>query len=316
MTANMLRRLCSLLLIISFALPLASFAEGREKRKATRRMSTRAPKARGKPVDKANKAKAAPVAEVALPSWDELSEIGRGTAVVFTPDMARAGNRRFYKNLGFLYIETPDWHEAISKIVEANRNGRAIHTVIMETHGNRGHGLKLQTGKDELDSRSYISLGALQELLAGSGVKQCILTACNAGRLLRPKIYYTLDKRALLPANYGIINASEGFDARQSDVRLLRRRESQLEMTNTVRADELPVALARGLNLTNPGEQFVVSDLFLQYVLRDPKLQLTDVGYVNAISQASLRYTHSEKLIERFITALSRVAEVVTDTRE
>ncbi|MEW6731810.1 MAG: hypothetical protein AB1489_10825 [Acidobacteriota bacterium] len=264
---------------------------------------TREPQVRRQP--------ARPSDNLPLPAWHTLSEIGRGTAVVFSPDLARPANRTFYRRLGFLYIETADWFEVLEGLLNHNRHypDRLVHTVIMETHGNWGHGLKLQMGKLPTDSRSYISLGALQERLAGSGIKRCIITACNAGRLLRPNIYYRLDERNLLPARYGVINASPGYKAQLSDVRLLRRRESRMEMGNTIMVHELPPLLQKRLGLDDKRVGFVVSDLFLQYVLRDARLRLTDIGYVVAISRQSLPTNASETLITRFLRLLTDVAD-------
>jgi hypothetical protein len=244
------------------------------------------------------------------PAWRMLEEIGKGTAVVFSPDLARPANAKFYRGLGFFYIETADWLEAIEQILAYNQEGagQPIQTVIMETHGNQGHGLKLQTGKDPGENRSYISLGAIQELLAGSGVRHCILTACNSGRLLRPSIYYKLDQTELLPASYGVINASPGYDAKTSDVRLLRRRESKLEMVNTVLVSELPGSVRDYLGLNDLQIHFVLSDLFMQYVLRDPRMHLTDIGYTNRFSKDAPTPNQSENLISKFLSVLDQVA--------
>ncbi len=241
------------------------------------------------------------------PRWRAFSEVGRGVAIIFTPDLARPANRRFYEGLGFLYIETADWTMALNEIINHNGRGDAIDTVILETHGNWGHGLKLQEGKSPSAARSYISLGALQELLAHSGVRDCILSACNAGRLLRPDIYNRLDERELEPANFGIINASPGYDARESDVRLLRRRESQLEMLSAISINEFPAPLRRRLLLDDEQGAITISDLFLQYVMHDNHLHLTDIGYVEAISRNASRPAQSEALITRFFSALAQI---------
>jgi hypothetical protein len=242
--------------------------------------------------------------------WQALHEIGEGMAVVFSPDIARPANELFYTGLGFLYIETSDWMEVIDQIRRYNQEGPSvpIKTLIMETHGNHGHGLKLQTGKGPNESRSYISLGALQELLAGSGVQQCILSACNTGRLLRPNIYYKLDEKELLPANHGIINASPGFNAAGSEVKLLRRRESRLEMISTVLVSELTKSVRDYLAFKDLNVHFVLSDLFIQYVLGDPGMRLTELGYTDIYSKSSPTPTHSERLIKRFISTLDKVA--------
>src|SRR5262249_17688441 len=49
-----------------------------------------------------------------------LSDIGRGKAIVFSPDFSAPGNRKFYQGLGFTYFEEADWQNIISQIIENN----------------------------------------------------------------------------------------------------------------------------------------------------------------------------------------------------
>jgi hypothetical protein len=92
---------------------------------------------------------------------NRLSDIGRGKAVIFSPDFSAPGNREFYSRLGFAYFEAPGWEEILDQIQEHNRTntGDKIQAVILETHGTNGHGLKLQTGDAPRAKRSYISVG-------------------------------------------------------------------------------------------------------------------------------------------------------------
>ena len=68
-----------------------------------------------------------------------------------------------------------------------NRIQRSIETLLIESHGTNGDALKLQLGKDPAAPRSYIAPAALQEQLHGTGVRVCLLAACNAGQLFRQR---------------------------------------------------------------------------------------------------------------------------------
>src|SRR5262249_29805562 len=144
---------------------------------------------------------------------NRLSDIGRGKAVIFSPDFTVPGNREFYSRLGFLYVEDSSWVKALNRIIARNywHPEDRIETIFLETHGTNGDGLKLQVGASPGAARSYISLAALQEKLDGLGVQLCVIAACNAGRLFRPGIYKTVKPdvrdRLFLPATLGIINA-------------------------------------------------------------------------------------------------------------
>src|SRR5207244_3049956 len=97
----------------------------------------------------------------------------------------------------------------------------------------------------------YISIGALQEQLDGSGVRLCVIGACNAGRLFRPEIYQSLDDKCgdplFLPANNGIINCSLGYDPACSQVAVMRRADSHIE--STIEGDTGELSLAARLLL-------------------------------------------------------------------
>src|SRR5437773_100596 len=156
-------------------------------------------------------------------AWPEataarIGDVGRGVGVVFSPDLSVAGNCRFYEALGFACFQDADWSRVLTQIHRHNvlYPDRRIYTLVLETHGTNGNGLKLQTSYSPTAERSYIAAGALQERLEPEGIYYVIISACNSGRLLRPYIRNELDPyngdRLFLPATCGIVNASEGFD--------------------------------------------------------------------------------------------------------
>ena len=69
-----------------------------------------------------------------------------------------------------------------------------VETLLVACHGANGNGLKVQASKDVTAARSYVSIGGLKERLERAGVRTCVLTACNAGRLFRPTIVDRLDR--------------------------------------------------------------------------------------------------------------------------
>jgi hypothetical protein len=165
-----------------------------------------------------------------------LKKLGERRAIVFSPDFAASGNRRFYEGLGFVYLESADWRWVLKEIRRVNRSRTwdSIREIFFETHGSNGHGLKLQRSQLRLAPRSYISLGALQEHLAGAGVERAILGACNTGRLYRPEIYRKLNMSVkdptVLPATLGLFagqtaalsrpaRGNTGSSRRRSDAR-------------------------------------------------------------------------------------------------
>jgi hypothetical protein len=253
---------------------------------------------------------------------EHLSDVGRHKAVVFSPDFAEPGNRQFYERLGFLYIEDANWLDALNQIVARNYWHREDHieTIILETHGTNGNGLKLQTGPAPRAARSYISIGALQEKLEGIGVRLCVVGACNSGRLFRPEIYKTLDPkphdRLFLPPTLGIINASIEYDPARSKMTVVRRAESEIETTTDGDTSELlpltrivlgleqedrPVRVLRRL-------RFAVSNLLIQMLIHDPRLQLTSSGYAKEKSRNDLSEDESDVLFQRFLSYLDGVA--------
>jgi len=239
-------------------------------------------------------------------SIQRLSDIGKHKAVIFSPDFAQPGNREFYEKLGFLYIQNY-WHPE-----------NQIETIILETHGTNGNGLKLQSGPFPRSPRSYISIGGLQEKLEGLGVKLCVIGACNSGRLFRPEIYKELDPhpgdRLFLPPTLGIINASPKYDPAKSKMVVVRRAESEIETTSDGDTSELsPVArMMLGLG-SKPGGvsrsvQFAVSNILVQLLTHDPRLKLTAEGYENDKSRNDLTEDESDELFQRFVAFIDDVA--------
>jgi hypothetical protein len=253
--------------------------------------------------------------EVRLPSTDPqgLAEIGRGKAIVFSPDLVVPGNRQFYERLGFLYLDSADWNLVIDSIERRTREGEAIDLVIVESHGTNGNGLKLQEGKKAEDGRSYIAAGALQEKLDRIGVPYALISACNAGRLFRPEIYSVLvpnlDEPLFLPATLGIVHASAGFEPAQTKTTLLRRKQSNLETLIEGSIAEFDPA-ARALLRRGPreGDGFVVSSMLIQLLLGDPELELTAEGYETTVSRADYSKEEREQMFARFLHYVNEVA--------
>src|SRR5881275_858617 len=205
----------------------------------------------------------------------KTSEIGRGIGVVFSPDLSVKDNCNFYRTLGFACFQDADWTNILTGIHTFNllNPDRRIGTLILETHGTNGNGLKVQESYEPEAQRSYISVGALQERLEGDGVFYVIISACNSGRLLRPAIYNRLDPycgdKLFLPANDGIVDASDDFDPRLSAVMIIRPQSSHIETTLVGRVAELKPAARRALagaaklrGVTLPKE-FAVSDMLV-----------------------------------------------------
>lgn len=243
-----------------------------------------------------------------------INKIGERQAIVFSPDFAASGNRRFYEALGFMYLESADWHFVLREIKQFNRTHPedSIQQVFFETHGSNGNGLKLQRSKRRTAPRSYISLGALQEHLGEAGVKKAILTACNTGRLYRPEIYKKLNMKVkdptVLPATLGVINASEDFDPSSSSVVLVRRADSRIEQTSEGKYDELPASVRQALGLPASSEPFSVSNMFIQMIVKDGGLQLTSEGFVRDLSSLKESEAVNEAIFQSFLHFLDDVA--------
>jgi hypothetical protein len=240
-----------------------------------------------------------------------LTSIGRGVAIVFSPDLSLENNCAFYERLGFVCYASPSWEEVVADIARRNASADAISVVILEAHGTQGNGLKLQTGSARNAPRSYAAVGALSERLGRAGVRYCVLAACNSRRLLRPAIHDTLDReRLFLPATLGIMNAA-GRDTGATGLRFLARADSHIEGVTVARTDELSPPTLRALGLAD-GEPmtFVVSDMFAQLVTGDPSLDLREATPVDRLKLITPEDAHAEDLFARFIEHLDRMATV------
>jgi hypothetical protein len=241
--------------------------------------------------------------------WQNL---GQGVAVIFTPDLSVPTNRHFYEALGFLYLESDSWLEVIAELKSHNATNRdhPVRSVVVESHGTNGHGLKLQGGRARVAPRSYISVGGLQQELEPAGITTVVLSACNSGRLFRPEIYRALDRssgdRLFLPPTRGIVDASADFDHDASPVRMLRRATSHLETLMHAFTSELPGDVAAVLEERNDGEpfEFVISTMLIQLIIEDQELRLTEEGHEVRLSRHDLTRAESEALLRRFIGSL------------
>jgi hypothetical protein len=246
--------------------------------------------------------------------------MGRGVGVVFSPDLSVAGNCRFYQALGFACFEDADWTRVLDDIRTYNifHPDNRIRTLILETHGTNGNGLKLQRSYNAKADRSYISVGALQERLDPDGVRFIIISACNSGRLMRPSIYRTLDPnpgdKLFLPATCGIVSASAEFNNDRSRVTIITPATSHIETSLAGYVRELaPVTrkliadAAKAHGIRTP-VQFAVSDMLMQMILRDSRLALTTSGYVDALSKDVQPVDVSEGLYKSFVSYLNGLA--------
>ena len=248
-----------------------------------------------------------------------VSEIGRGVGIVFSPDLSVADNCRFYESLGFACFQDADWERILDAVHRHNvlYPERRIFTLILETHGTNGNGLKLQTSYDPDASRSYISAGALQQRLEPEGIYYVIISACNSGRLLRPAIYNQLDPnngdKLFLPATKGIVNASPDFVASRSAVMLITPESSHIETTLVGKIAELSPSArraitdsAKSLSIVPPTE-FAVSDMMTAMLTRDSQLQLSSGSYVDELSRAAAPVDRSEQLFTKFVRYVNAV---------
>jgi hypothetical protein len=248
-----------------------------------------------------------------------VGEIGRGVGVVFSPDLSVAGNCRFYQSLGFACFQSANWEDILEQIHTHNLlyPERRIATLVLETHGTNGNGLKLQDSYDRNADRSYISVGALQERLEPEGIYFVIISACNSGRLLRPDIYNALDPyngdKLFLPATCGIVNASGGFDSIHSPVMVITPSASHIETTLVGNVRELPAPTRKAIldsakaQWIRPPTEFAVSDMMVQMLTRDAHLQLAVNRYVDRLSKEIQTQDRSEQNFTRFVTYLNAV---------
>jgi hypothetical protein len=248
-----------------------------------------------------------------------ISDIGRGVGVVFSPDLSVQNNCRFYEALGFVCFEDASWERVLTNVHRHNvlYPESRIHTLVLETHGTNGNGAKLQAAYAPAADRSYISVGALQERLEPEGIDYVIISACNSGRLLRPEIYAHLNPyngdKLFLPPTCGIVDASANFEQERSSVTVLTPHESHIETTLVGRIAELAPATRRALAASAKAKgiklpkEFAISDMMVQMVLRDPRIQLVANQHVDAMSKEILSQDRSEQNFKRFVTYLNAV---------
>lgn len=254
------------------------------------------------------------------PRASRMSEVGRGVGVVFSPDLSVRDNCHFYQALGFACFQDADWNRVLDSIHRYNvlYPERRIDTLVLETHGTNGNGLKLQGSYNPQAERSYVSVGALQERLAPDGIDSIIVSACNSQRLLRPYIYNEIDPyngdKLFLPATCGIVNASYDFDPARSAVTIITPRSSHIETTLVASLSELArdtrrslEAAARKRHVRLP-PHFAVSDIMMQMITRDPQLKLATDRVTDELSPVMQSVDRSEELYRRFMTYLSAVA--------
>lgn len=249
-----------------------------------------------------------------------LSEIGNGVGVVFSPDLSVDGNCRFYTALGFACFQDADWSRVLDGIRSHNifHPENRIRTLVLETHGTNGNGLKLQRSYEPNADRSYVSVGALQQRLEPDGVRFIIISACNSGRLLRPAIYRSLDPnpgdKLFLPATCGIIDATADFNPRRSRILVATPSSSHIETTLAANFSELGPSARRVLTWSAKQKgiklprQFAVSDIMMQMLLRDPSLSLSTAGYVDELSRDIQPPATSEKLFSSLLRTLNSIA--------
>jgi len=249
-----------------------------------------------------------------------VDEIGRGVAVVFSPDLSVKDNCLFYEALGFACYQDADWSRVLDGIHRHNvlYPERRISTLVLETHGTNGNGLKLQGSYSPTAERSYIAVGALQEHLEPDGIYNVIISACNSGRLLRPYIYDRLDRnngdKLFLPATCGIFDASPEYDSLRSAVTIITPESSHIETTLVGKISELAPATQRALKASAARlhirlpKEFAVSDIMSQMLTRDPSLELAANHAVEDLSRTIQDEANSERLFKRFITYLNAVA--------
>jgi hypothetical protein len=250
----------------------------------------------------------------------QISDIGRGIGVVFSPDLSVEGNCNFYAALGFGCFEDADWQRVLDQIhsYDLLYPERPIRTLVLETHGTNGNGLKLQRSYAPEADRSYIAVGALQERLEAEGVGDIIISACNSGRLLRPEIHTTLNPnpgdKLFLPPTRGIINASTGFDPERSPVTVITPGESHIEVTLVGSMTELKPATRRAILASAkargvaPPKQFAVSDMMVRMLVRDRSLALVANSWVDELSKKIEPVDASEKLFARFLRYVNTIA--------
>ncbi|HEX7193270.1 MAG TPA: hypothetical protein VF381_16990 [Thermoanaerobaculia bacterium] len=249
----------------------------------------------------------------------QLSQLGHGVGVVFSPDLSVNGNCRFYQSLGFACFQDADWTRVLDDIRTHNifHPENRIRTLVLETHGTNGNGLKLQRSYDPNADRSYISVGALQEHLEPDGIRYILISACNSRRLLRPNIYRSLDPnpgdKLFLPPTCGIVNADADYDMTRSRIVVATPSSSHIETTLVGNVHELApvtrrvIAYAAKLNGVKPPTQFAISDIMMEMLLRDPRLDLQTGESIEELSKEIRPQDEDEKLYKSFVAYVNSI---------
>lgn len=248
-----------------------------------------------------------------------LSQLGHGVGVVFSPDLSVPGNCRFYESLGFACFQDADWTRILDDIRTHNifHPENRIRTLVLETHGTNGNGLKLQRSYNPKADRSYISVGALQEHLEPDGIRYIIISACNSRRLLRPNIYRTLDPnpgdKLFLPPTCGIVNADADYDITRSKIVVATPSASHIETTLVGNVRELApvtrrvVAYAATLNGVKAPAQFAISSIMMEMLLHDARLELQTGEAVEELSEKIRPQAEDEQLYKSFIAYVNSI---------
>jgi hypothetical protein len=239
----------------------------------------------------------------------DVGAIGRGKGIIFSPDLGEPGNRDFYRALGFAYFEDPDWHVVLEQLKAYNHShpDSPVEVLLIQSHGTNGDALKLQNGNQPDAPRSYISAGGLLEQLEGTGVRTCLLAACNAGRLFRPENFHSVKpdegNRLFEPATLGVINASADFDQERSGITIARRAESHLEVISECRLSEFSPATQSALNGAGMKvtTKIAVPEMLIQLLLADERLHLVADGFEIEKSRTETNDDYREHLISRFL---------------
>jgi hypothetical protein len=256
-----------------------------------------------------------------------LDSIGRGVAIVFSPDLSVPGNCAFYTALGFRCFADTQWSRVLDTITAENLSGdhAEVRTLILETHGTNGNGLKLQASYDPAADRSYISIGALQERLEEAGVRNVILSACNSGRLLRPQIVRALNRNPgdplFLPPTCEIIDATERWHPRRTNVTIIAPDASHIESTLVAPITEFPSALqdelecAAAANGVHLPREIAISDMLMQILTGDDSLVLSVARPVEKLSRTRSDDAFSDRLFARLLDTLTARMEFTRDQR-
>ena len=80
---------------------------------------------------------------------------------------------------------------------------------------------------------------------------------------------------------------------------LIRRTDSRLEQTSEGQYRELPASVRRALDLPASTKPFTVSNMFIQTIIKDDRLQVFSRGYVRKISKDTESEPDNEAIFQR-----------------